>query len=462
MRKPQHRQLTPVPGGVLAWLDARINYERTPATGNSPSTFGLARMRSLLRDLGNPHLRYPVAHVAGTKGKGSTVTMLATILEEAGHRVGRYVSPHVHRVEERIAVDGRPISAADLEAALDTVIPVVERMDRAAARRRQRGPTWFEVMTAAAFVHFAARRVGIAVLETGLGGRLDATNVCRPLVTVITSISHDHMKLLGPTIADIAAEKAGIIKRNCPVVCGARRPAARRVIADRARRRRAPLLQLGRDFGVRHVDAAAESDPLAGTTFELDVHDGSPPRRYFIPLAGRHQEDNASLAIVAAHQLRVRGVRVADGAVARGLARVALPARIETIATRPLVIVDAAHNVASMRALADVLRPEAARRSPKVLVFAASADKQVAAMLRTVRGLFDEVVVTRYLKNPRAVPLDRLRAACAAAGLPRPHAAADPREALRLGRSLAGSDGLVVVAGSFFLAAEVGGAARGG
>ena len=247
---------------MLAWLDSRINYERVPLSRATGTTFGLTGMRQLLKRLGQPQLAYRVVHVAGTKGKGSTVAMLAAILEESGHRVGRYMSPHVHRVEERIAVDGEPISAADLVAAFEKVIPEVEALDLAARRRTARGPTWFEVMTAAAMVHFADARVDVAVLETGLGGRLDATNVSRPLVTVITSISLDHMRLLGRTIASITAEKAGIIKRGCPIVSGAVQPVARRVIADTATRRRAPLVQLGLDFSVRAAAPATPGDVL--------------------------------------------------------------------------------------------------------------------------------------------------------------------------------------------------------
>jgi dihydrofolate synthase/folylpolyglutamate synthase len=178
-------------------------------------------------------------------------------------------------------------------------------------------------------------------------------------------------------------------------------------------------------------------------------------RDYEIALAGRHQAENAALAIVAAKRLRDRGISVADTAITRGLARATLPARIETIAHTPLVIVDAAHNVASMESLVETIRPVLARHPSRVLLFAASADKQVEKMLHTARGLFDRVVITRYLKNPRAVPLDRLRAACRSARLPSPQEAANPAAALQKARSLAGRRGVVVVAGSFFLVAEI-------
>jgi dihydrofolate synthase/folylpolyglutamate synthase len=398
-----------------------------------------------------------VVHVAGTKGKGSTVAMIAEILGAAGHRVGRYMSPHVQRLEERICVDGRPLSSRDLAAAFATVIPAVEALDRAAARRGGRGPTWFEAVTAAAFVHFVRAGVDVVVLETGLGGRLDATNVCRPLVSVITSISLDHMNLLGGTIARIAAEKAGIVKRGRPVISGATHPSARRVVGATASRRRAPLLELGRDFHVswRAVD---EGDPLAGGTVEITA----PPRlageplRATLAMAGRHQADNAALAAVAALELDSRGLlHVPPRAIARGLARARLPARIERVSRTPTVVVDAAHNVASMRSLVETLGLLLDGRRRRVLVFAASADKQIEEMLAEAAGRFDDVVVTRYASSSRGAALGRLVAACRGAGLPQPVVAATPAEAVAVARSRAGRDGLVCVAGSFFLAAEV-------
>ena len=442
---------------MLSWLDSRINYERTPAAETPAQSFYLARMRRLLTELGRPHLRFPVAHVAGTKGKGSTVAMLAAILEESGHRVGRYMSPHVHEIEERICINGKPISAGDLVTTFEEVMPTVEALDRRATRNGRTGPTWFEIVTAAAFVHFARQRVDIAVVETGLGGRLDATNVSRPLVTIITSISLDHMKLLGPTISRIAGEKAGIIKRGCPIVSGASQPSARRVIATTARRRRALLLQMGRDFIATPAPPDSPDQSLHGSVFDFQLpgHDVL-PRRYRIAMAGRHQVDNAALAIVAAMQLEARGFPVGDAAIARGLARATLPARIEVRGDRPLVIVDAAHNVASMRSLLETLHPILAGRAPQALVFSASVDKQIEQMLALVGGHFSHVILTRYRSNPRAAPVERLRAASIAAGLPTPVVEATPAAAMAKARSCVGTRGMIVVAGSFFLASEVG------
>jgi len=419
-------------GDIVAWLDGRIDYERTPPARAPAKAFGLDRMRRLLVAIGRPQDRYPVVHIAGTKGKGSTVAMLSGILTAAGHRVGRYLSPHVHALEERICIDDRPITTADLVTAFELVIPAVERLDATARRRGRRGPTWFEVVTAAALVHFARRGVDIAVLETGLGGRLDATNCARPIVSVITSVSLDHMALLGRTVGKIAAEKAGIIKRGVPVVSGALHPAARRVIMTTAARRRARLWQLGRDFTADYEPPPA-ADPLAGGQLIFRppgaaAADG--PQRYRLAMAGRHQADNAALAVAAARAVDALGLPVSALAIARGLATVLLPARIERVATAPLVVVDAAHNVASMQSLVATLDPVLARFPRRVLVFAASGDKQIEEMLAAAQGRFDEVVVTRYVSNPRAAPVSRLVAACRAARLPEPHVAPSPPAAL--------------------------------
>ena len=455
-RRPPRRAGAADRERVLAWLDGRINYERVPASGRPAAAFGLIRMRHLLAMLGDPHLLYPVAHVAGTKGKGSTVAMLAAILEESGHRVGRYMSPHVYAIEERISIDRDPISPTDLVAVFEEVIPAVEALDHTARRRGREGLTWFEVITAVAMLHFARSQVDVAVLETGLGGRLDATNVSHPLVTVITSISLDHMKLLGPTITKIAGEKAGIIKRGCPVISGVMQPTARRVIADVAARRRAPLLQLGRDFAVRHHPPTTPAEALRGSSFDLTPPGGAAAECYTPAMPGRHQTDNAALAVIAAMQLDARGIRVPREAVVRGRARARLPARIETAAERPRVIVEAAHNVASMESLMETLQPVLAAHRRRALVFAASSDKQIEKMLATATGLFEYVVVTRYQHNPRSATLDRLREACHQARLPKPEEEASPAAALKIARSRVGPRGMIVVAGSFFLAAEIG------
>lgn len=452
---------------VLEWLDARVNYERLAPSGpGGTRSFALGRMRRLLALLGDPHRDLAVVHVAGTKGKGSTVAMIASILRHSGYRVGRYLSPHVRDIEERIAVDGRPVPRSAFVAAFAAVIPAVARLDAEAARRGGRGPTWFEVLTAAAFRHFAAAGVDVVVLETGLGGRLDATNVCRPLVSVITPVSLDHTAVLGPTVGHIAAEKAGIIKRGRPVVCGARDPAAREVVERVARRRRCPIVLVDTHFRADYLPPA-DATALAGGTL---VYSTLAPARglaageaeYRLAMTGRHQADNAALAVTTARLLRSRGFTIPETAVRRGLLATRLPARIERISDAPRVVVDAAHNVASVKSLVEAIAASLAATAPRggrnVLVFAASGDKPIEEMLAAVAGSFDRIVLTRAVSSPRSAPLDRLVAASTAAGIRSVETAEDPPAALARARRIAGPEGFVCVAGSFFLAGEVGGA----
>jgi len=450
------RKTGPVPSRAEldAWLEARVNHERVVPASAGPGTFGLARMRRLLARLGRPQDRVPAVHIAGTKGKGSTAAMIAAILDAAGHRAGIYLSPHVECLEERIGVGGRPISERDLLRAFAVVIPAVDALDRAARRRGARGPTWFESLTAAAFVHFAAERVALAVLETGLGGRLDATNTCRPVVSVITSIGLDHMQLLGRTVGRIAVEKAGIIRRGVPVVSGASAPAARRVIEATARRRRAPLTVVGRDFSVGHRAAGG----LEGGRLLLAMtpsHGDEERFAYDLAMAGSHQAANAALAVVAARRLDTLGIAIPEAAIRRGLATARLPARVEPLARRPLVVVDASHNVASIRALVETLAAPLDGLRPRVLVFSASDDKQIEAMIAVAAAAFDRIVLTRYGSSRRAATTARLVAACRRAGRADALVVESPILALAEARRIAGPRGSVCVAGSFYLASEI-------
>ncbi len=216
----------------------------------------LERMRELLARLDNPHHTFPIVHIAGTKGKGSTAAMIASILSASGHRAGLYSSPHLHRVEERVAIDGEPCTPRELAELVERVRPAVEAMDRTSGDLTDGRPTYFEITTAMALLHFACRKVDAGVIEVGLGGRLDSTNVCRPAVSVITTISYDHMKQLGGTLTLIAREKAGIIKDGVPVVSGVVDDEPRRVIDRVRRRRRSSLAQLGADFEFTYSTAA--------------------------------------------------------------------------------------------------------------------------------------------------------------------------------------------------------------
>jgi dihydrofolate synthase/folylpolyglutamate synthase len=438
---------------ALQWLEKRANFERQTARSGS---FGLNRMRSLLRELDHPERRFPAAHLAGTKGKGSTAAMLASIVRSAGYRVGCYLSPHVDRIEERITVGGRAISTADLLAAFRQVIPAVEMIDRRAERRGAAGPTWFEVMTAIAFTHFAKAQVDLAVIETGLGGRLDATNLCVPIVSMITSVSYDHMDMLGNTITAIATEKAGIIRRDCPVISAATHPEAITAVSQQAARRRSRLLLLDRDFTVTSASVVTNTgpEPVATNRFVMEFPLGTRIGSYVTAMTGHHQTLNAAVAVMATRVLNERGLKIPDRAIQRGLQRTRLPARIEWLSMQPPIILDAAHNVASMQSLVQTLKQSTKLPRRRILVFAASRDKQLVEMLAESRSFFTAIVLTRYATNPRAATLATLRLAAEQAGWPESHLASTPGEAVSIARRLAAGRGLICVAGSFFLAAE--------
>ncbi len=441
---------------ALAFLLGRIDYERTPAASYSAREFRLARMRELLSSLGNAHKGLPVIHIAGTKGKGSTAAMVAAILSAAGYRTGLYSSPHLYRIEERMAVDGVPCSADELVELVAQVRPVVEAMDER-TRRGRRGPTYFEITTAMALVHFVRRKVEAAVLEVGMGGRLDSTNVCEPLVSVITSISFDHTRQLGNTLAAIAREKAGIIKPGIPVVSGvvAAEPAS--VIRDVCRRQGSSLVELGKDFRFEYQppSAIARLDETGRLDFE---YHGAAERRRLDELRigplGRHQGANAAVALAALALLGRQGWRVSEQAIRRGLLEVRCPARVEVVALRPAVVIDAAHNVASVAALLEALSASFKPRR-RVLVFATTLEKDHRGMLSLLLPWFDEVIFTRYQNNPRGVPPEELVLLAGAIREIRAQVCAEPATAWQAVRQLAAFDDLVCVTGSFFIAAEM-------
>jgi dihydrofolate synthase/folylpolyglutamate synthase len=441
------------------FLTSRINYEQLLSVPYPKRQFKLDRMRQLLDRLDSPHERLPVVHIAGTKGKGSTATMIGAVLTASGYRTGVFSSPHLDRVEERIAIDDRCCSPAELVELVELVKPAVEAMDEAAVQNDPEDiePTYFEITTAMAWLQFARRQVDVAVLEVGLGGRLDSTNVCRPRVSVITSVDFDHMRQLGNTLASIAREKAGIIKPGVPVVSGVGEEEPREVIRETCRRQGCRLVELGIDFDFdyrspRHLEQA----PAAGS---LDFHyqaRGGPHRYENLPLAaaGRHQAANAAVALAALAELRQAGWTIPEAAIRRGLAHAAVPARVEVMSRWPAIVVDAAHNPASIGALVRVL-DESFSVARRWLVFAATQEKDARGMLEQLLGRFDEVIFTHYVNNPRAVPPEELQTLAYAINGRRYPTCADPTDALETARRRARQADLICVTGSFFLAAEL-------
>lgn len=430
---------------ALAFWYGRIDYERRQPR---PGDLKLDRMRALLRRLGDPHRRVRCVHIAGTKGKGSTAAILAAILRAAGHRTGLFTSPHLSDVSERVQVDGVPISREELAVRMGEVAAAVHDLD--AEGDPARAPTFFEVITALGFLHFDCRRVDMAVLEVGLGGRYDSTNVCDPVVSIITNVSYDHTAILGDTLAEIAFQKAGIIRCDVPVVTTAEHAEARSVIERVAAEQRAPLEVVGRDFGwAREYGRPYAPAPVSIATGRRDY--GPMPFGLF----GVHQGANAAAAVAAVENLRAAGLSVPDSAVAAGLRDVAWPARLELVGRRPTVVLDCAHNVASAEALVDTLSLSFPVPGKRHLVFATSGDKQIAEILTILAPAFDRFHLTRFQSNPRSA--DPAVVAKLLAGLGRTDVAEypAPADAWQAAWSEVGPDDAVVIAGSVFLAGEL-------
>jgi dihydrofolate synthase / folylpolyglutamate synthase len=435
---------------ALAFWFGRVNYEqRSP----QPCDLKLDRMRALLERLGNPHDHFRIVHVAGSKGKGSTSAMLAAILRQAGYRTGLFTSPHLVHVEERIEVDDTPISSEELAGLLEEVGRVVRAMDAQSAAAE--AVTFFEIATALGFLYFARRRVEIAVVEVGLGGRFDSTNVCRPLVSIITSISYDHTQLLGNTLARIAMEKAGIVKPGRPTISGARGPEATAVIASICRQRCSPLRQLDVDFHYAHEPGLVSPDEWRPECVRV-----STALRHWpaldIGLLGEHQAANAAVAVAAIEELRQQGLSIPDSAVARALSELRWPARLEVMSRRPLVILDCAHNLASAQALVDTLHtsfPHWSKARQRFLIFAGNRDKDLAGMLQLLAPHFTQIFLTRFTNNPRCLPPEEV------ARLVPPSLACtlctSSDVAWENARRAAGPDDLIGITGSVFLAGEL-------
>jgi len=395
--------------------------------------FGLGTMRALVAEMGHPERAWTSLLVAGTNGKGSVAAYCDAMLRASGFRTGRYTSPHLVRVNERIAVDGRAITDRDFALAVRAVRDAAERLVRRGVLEAH--PTFFEVLTAAAFAHFRRRRVDVAVLEVGLGGRLDATNVADPVASAIVSIDFDHEVYLGRTLAAIAGEKAGVMRKGRSTVIGPLPGEARRAVLARARATGARVVEAHR--GARFVG------PLDLLT---------PSARYagLRPLPGAHQRDNVLVAIRLLEEAKREGLSVDLRKVPAAVARTRWPGRLERVAGDPPLVLDGAHNPAGARALAAYL----AGGPPFVLVFAAMADKDVRGLARELFPLAAEIVLTQPRVSRAATP-DELARRSGRLGA-RAHREPSVARAFRLARRLARARGtVVVVAGSLYLVGAV-------
>ncbi|HYM88859.1 MAG TPA: folylpolyglutamate synthase/dihydrofolate synthase family protein [Nitrospiraceae bacterium] len=396
---------------------------------------GLETMTVLMVRLGTPQTRYRTLHIAGTNGKGSTAAMAAAVLQAAGYRVGLYTSPHLVEFRERIRVNGEMIAESQVAQLTEQLQTLCEP---------DLSPTFFEYTTAMAFQHFADSGVEVAVLEVGLGGRFDATNVVMPMACAVTTISLDHQEYLGTTLSSIAFEKAGIIKPGVPVVLGRLEDEAWRTIEQVARERQAPVFRLNEDF--RTEGEGPQQFSYRGLGMQYDG--------LSCALEGRHQLDNAACALALLGAAAPQGIAVTAEAVSAALRGVNWAGRLEVVDRRPTILLDGAHNPAAATALADYLtRSDRSHPSrPVVLVLGMMRDKDHRGFFEPLSGLVDEVVLTQA-DLPRSATAQELRASLEGL-LPHPHVVPSFSDAMALARQLAVPDGLVCVAGSLMLAGE--------
>lgn len=442
----------------LKQLYSRINYERQSRA--TPRSFKLNNMNELLGRLNNPHLKYPVIHVAGTKGKGSVTTMVGSILSSAGFRTGVYTSPHLETIHQRMGIDGKYISDDQLLSVLNDLFPLTAEMDAIAEKAEYRDLTFFEITTSAMFHHFAVQQVDKAVIEVGLGGRLDSTNVCNPEVCVITNISFDHTKQLGNTLEQIAFEKAGIIKPRIPVVSGAINPSAAKVIEDVAAENEAPLYVVDRDFSIENVN-----DDGIGAAFHVKGQIGNRTFEYQdikLSVLGAHQATNAALSIAVTELLRDNGDAINEASLRKGLFDAALNGRTEVLSRSPMVIIDMAHNVASIAALVETIQqlPKWNERGTTRLIVAMSRDKDARGMLLQLVPHFDEIIFTKYQDNPRGKEPEELKEIATSLRDQRNVAtkfsiAPTPEAAWQSVRSVSTENDICCITGSVFLVAEL-------
>jgi len=439
---------------ALDYLYTFIDYSLTRSFRYSPEKFDLRRMFTLLEKLGNPHQAYPVIHVAGTKGKGSVSSLIASALNAQGYKTGLYTSPHLDDYAERIQINRQKIGHGELAALVDEIKPHVSQTP---------GLTTFELTTALAFLYFARQNIEAAVIEVGLGGRLDATNVVAPRVSVITSVSFDHTAVLGNTLAAIAGEKAGIIKPGCPVVISPQKSEARQVIEKIASEKGAPLIQVGSDIryaarthsldGQTFLVWEAADQPLMDAYLENEDKTGWAPVSLDIPLLGYHQIENAATAYAALLVARRSGLPVSLSAIRRGFANVTWQGRFEVLQrANPPVVIDSAHNDDSALRLRLALEDYFPGK-PVVMVFGASEDKDVNGMFSILLPRVRQVIATQSI-HPRAMEPEKLADLARQHGVPS-QAVLPLEAALQQAIASAGNDALVLATGSLFIAAAV-------
>ena len=425
---------------AIDYISSYTDYEKV-GMPHDPALYDLRRVDELLAHLGNPHRKARTVHITGTNGKGSVAAMVASVLSASGYTTGLYTSPHLHTWRERIRVNDELISEEELATLVERLKPEVEAVNQKATYGRI---TTFEFLTVLAFAHFKLKGVDFQVLEVGLGGRFDATNVITPEVCIFTSISLDHMDVLGSTLAEIAAEKAGIIKPGSLVVTSPQLDEAAVVIEEVCRGCGVQLIKVGSDVTWQGLDFDLDKQLLRVkgrlASYELSI-----------PLLGQHQLDNAATAVAALEVLAGKGFNISKEAIIDGLGRVNWPGRLQILSHHPLVVVDGAHNIDSARRLKQSIE-QYFDFDRAILVIGSSCDKDIASIASELLPLFDRVIVTRS-RHPRAMEPAALVAEFARHGV-KTQVVEDVPSALSQALALTGDKDLVCVAGSLFVVAE--------
>jgi dihydrofolate synthase / folylpolyglutamate synthase len=415
---------------ALDYLYSFVDYSLKHSSELAKADFNLDRMFALMALLGEPQTKYPIIHVAGTKGKGSVSALCASALQAAGYTVGLYTSPHLLDYTERIQINGEPISHEQLIELVEEIKPHVAKIPKL---------TTFEITTALGFMAFATYGVNAAVLEVGLGGRLDATNVVTPKVSVITSLSYDHTAVLGNTLALIAGEKAGIIKNGVPVVSSPQQDEALEVLLRVAKSKGSDITLIGKDVTFEFVESSLEGQKLRIQNSE-----------FRIPLLGSHQIENAATAYTA---LKASRIPITDEDIQKGFSQVQWRARFEVARLDPPLIFDSAHNQDSFEKLSETLDTYFPGKFV-YLIFGASEDKNIPGMFAAMKAKIQKLIVTRA-DHPRALSVDHIQGLAEQAGV-ESEAVVPVKEALRHALDLSAKDGSIVLsAGSMFVTAEV-------
>ncbi|UCH42864.1 MAG: bifunctional folylpolyglutamate synthase/dihydrofolate synthase [Dehalococcoidales bacterium] len=424
---------------ALDYIYSFTDYEREPRP-RDPSFYDLRRMDELLIRVGDPHLKAKTVHIAGSKGKGSVAAMIASVLTTSGYKTGLFTSPHLHVFNERIRLDGNLIADDELVALVNKLHPHVEAVNEKATYGRL---TTFEVITALGFAHFEEKKADFQVIEVGLGGRLDATNVVRPEVCAITSISFDHMESLGNTLTQIATEKAGIIKPGNVVVTSPQAEETDTVIEKTCLERQAKLIRIGVDVTWQELgyDSHWQSLQVKGRLGSYQMT---------IPLLGQYQLENATTAVAALEVLIEKGYHISRDSIVDGMAGVSWPGRLQVLRRNPTVVVDGAHNQYSAACLREALKQHFDFERA-ILIIGVSSDKDLSAIISELKPLFDEVIATHSI-HPRAMPTASVVAGCRRHGVTT-LATEDISVALPLALSRAGEKDLICITGSLFVVA---------